>query len=108
MGLVTASGLFSGVFYESSLTNAMTITGSPSASSEAEQVQISIDIINSVRQILFWDWVKVYFNPLYSTDVATQHFVDELVIFLNLVSGFIFGIAAIEFVRNNLNVLGGG
>jgi len=107
MGLVTMSGLFSGIYYESTLTNALSITGNPSAASETEQVQISIDVMNTVRQTLFWGWVTQYFEPLYSMDAATKYLVDGLVVFLNLVSAFIFGIAFIEFARNNLNVLGG-
>ena len=107
LGIITESGLFSGTFYESSLTN-IQLPSSPSATSESEQSQASINVMNTVWNALTWGWIKTYFEPFYSMDAGVKGLVDHLVTFLNSLSAFLIGIAFIEFARNRINVLGGG
>jgi len=105
-GLVAESGLFTGNYFESSIVNSMT-TQNISALSESEQIQASINVMNSLFNILTWGWIKKYFEPFYSMDVGVKNFVDSLILFLNSVSLTIIGVAFIEFIRNRINVLGG-
>jgi len=107
LGLVAESGAFSGVYFENKLLG-VNLPSNISATSEAEQVSASVNIMNSVWNILTWGWIKNYFEPWYSQDAAVKSFVDSLVLFLAAVSGLIIGAGVIEFVRNRINVLSGG
>lgn len=104
MGLITVTGVFPNVYYESSLTN-IQMPQNASSLSESEQSQASINIFNSVVNALTWGWIKTYFMPWYNTDAQLKLFVDYLVMFLNAVSTIVLGAAFIEFVRNRSKVL---
>ena len=104
LGIVTVSGLFNGIYYESQLTN-VNLPRNVSALSTEEQTQASINVMNTVFDALTWGWIKIYFEPFYSNDTATHTLIDYIVTFLNAVSLFIIGVALIEFVRDRVEVL---
>ena len=106
MGLVVESGLFSGSFYENDITG-IDISTNASALSDTEQSQTSINIMNTVFNVLAWGWIKDFFQPYYNLDTGVKTFIDHLILLMNSVSAFIIGIAFIEFVRNRVDVLGG-
>jgi len=106
MGIITESGLFTGNFYENTLIN-IEMPTNPSATSEEEQVQASINVMNTIWNALTWGWIKHYFEPFYSLNSGVKNFVDHIILFLNSLSAFLIGIAFVEFARNRLNVLGG-
>ena len=107
LGLVTATGLFTGIWYESEITG-IVMPSDPLASSDSEQSQTSINIFNTVIDTLTWGWIKHYFEPLYSMNSQVATFVNTLVSFLNVISSIIIGAGFIEFVRNRIDVLGSG
>lgn len=107
MAIVTATGFFTGTSYENILTG-FSIPSNASSLSEAEQVQVSINVMNTVFDTLTWGWIKQWFEPFYSIDSGVKSFVDAIVLLLRTVSFFIIGIAFIEFVRNRINILGSG
>lgn len=107
MGIVTESGLFSGVLFENRLTN-VAMPANPASASDAELLQANTDVFNRVINALTWGWLTNYFEPFYSGDAATKVFVDTIVTFMNTISGIIIGIALIQFIRNQVSVLGSG
>lgn len=107
IGIMVESGIYNGIYFENKLTN-FDISGSPSALSDTEQTQASISVMNRVFDSLTWGWISQFFEPMYTNDAAVHAFIDSIVLFLRSVSLFVLGIAFIEFVRNQVNVLGSG
>ena len=106
LGIINASGLFRGYFYEAEITN-VDLPEEVSAMTEAEQEQANINIMNAIWDTLTWGWISYYFEPFYSSDTAVKGFVDVIIIFLGTISSLIIGIAFVEFLRNRIDVLGG-
>ena len=107
MGLVTVSGLYGSLYYESKITS-VNLPSNVSAMTDVEQVQAGTNIMNAIWNTITWGWIKFYFEPLYSNSVAVKGFLDMLIGFLNVLSGIIIGVAFLEFIRNRTDVLSGG
>lgn len=104
LGLVAESGIFSGVYYESEITDYD--VGDNPLQSESEQVQASISSLQSIWNILSWDWITRFFEPLYSNDVGVKSLIDHVLLFLRSLTALIVAVALVEFVRNRSNILG--
>jgi hypothetical protein len=104
MGIVTVSGLFGASYYESS--NMDMNIGDPKTLSEIEQTQVSFDILNFLRTALTWDWIHTYFSPIYPYSSGAEAIVTYVVYGLDILSGVLFSIAFLEFVRNIRNMFG--
>lgn len=104
LGLVAASGMFSGVYYESEITD-YSVGGNP-LQSESEQVQASISGLQSIWNIISWDWITLFFEPWYSNNAGVKGLIDHVLLFLMSLTGLIVVVALVEFVRNRSNILG--
>lgn len=104
-GLVSLSGLFPTISYDSSITNVQ-LPSNVSATSDAEQNQATVQSFNTLINALTWGWVKGLFMPWYSYDAGLKAFVDFLITILNFISGALIAAAVIEMVRNNVSVFG--
>jgi len=106
IGIITVTGLFGNFYYESEITG-IDIGNSSSYSSDVEQAQTSVNIMNVITNALTWGWIKEYVLPWYNTNSSFKSFIDYIIMFLNSVSAILIGIAVLEFVRNRVDVLGG-
>jgi len=105
LGLLVASGLYNVTYYE----NLIITTNLPqkvSGVNEWEQLQASYDSMSDAIDKLTWGWIKDYFEPAYSQHEDVKKFVDHLIDFARYITGFIIGVAIIEFVRNRMYILG--
>ncbi len=104
LGLVAESGMFNGVYYESEITDYS--VGDNPLQSESEQVQASISGLQSMWNIISWDWITRFFEPWYSNNVGVKGLIDHVLLFLRSLTGLIVVVALVEFVRNRSNILG--
>ena len=93
------------MYYESEITD-FNFTNR-STQTEDEQTQASITGMSDIWNLLTWGWIKQYAEPLYSNSSGVKSFIDNIIKFLNSLTGFVVIIALIEFVRNRPNILGG-
>jgi hypothetical protein len=107
MGLVTVSGLYGDMYYESKITS-VNLPSNVSALTEVEQTQAGTNIMNAIWNTITWGWIKFYFEPLYSNYSIVKNFIDLFIAFLDVISGIIIGVAFLEFIRNRTDILPGG
>jgi hypothetical protein len=104
LGLVAGSDIFDGVYYESEITDYS--VGDNPLQSESEQVQASISGLQSIWNILSWDWITRLFEPWYSNNVGVKALIDHVLLFLRSLTALLVVVALVEFVRNRSNILG--
>lgn len=105
IGLVVESGLFTGMYFENTLTD-VSLPSDMSALDIVEQDQVSINIFTMVKNTLTWGWLIQFFQPAYANDTATRTFVNTILVLLRSATGIIIGAAVLEFFRNRTSVLG--
>jgi hypothetical protein len=100
------SELFSGSYYENTMGDTIgNLPSSFSASSDSEQLLGSVNAFNRLISSLTWGWVVQLAVPFgYYTDTSVAAFVDLILLTLRLISAGLIGAAAIEFIRNMVNV----
>lgn len=104
--IITATGLFTGNFYESKMLPSS--FGTATAQSEAEQTQVSFNVMNALWNMLAWGWISHYFEPLYSNVASVTATVDAVIWSMNIISWVLIGVAFIQFIRNLQQPLSGG
>jgi len=101
IGVIGLTGLFSPKHYEKSLTQ-IGEWGNPSAVFEEEKTKVSYNIIEDVFRILTWDWIKDYFQPLYSMDENVKRVVDGFTIFMGGINMVLIGAATLQLLNRLL------
>lgn len=97
-GIITATGLFGGIYYETSAIPE--VPNQTSAQTAEEQTALSFNIMNALWNTLTWGWIKQFFEPIYSNVAAVRAVVDAFILGLNGICWTLIGIAFIQFLRN--------
>jgi len=105
-GIVTASGLFTGTYYESSIVPSQ--FGNASAQYAHEQEAVAFDVMNALWNTLTWGWITQYFEPVYSSQAGARAIIDAFILGLNGLSWTLIGIAFLQYLRNLIQPLQSG
>lgn len=106
-GIITTTGLFGSMYYESSISSPSWYGTSATAQTAEEQQALSFNIMSSMWNILTWGWIKYYFEPLYSNVPSVKSIIDALILGLNGLSAYLIGISFLQFLRNLIQPLRG-
>jgi len=107
LGLVATTGLFSGMYYESEITDSPgDLPGTGEYGDEMEQEQTAAGVMEALWNIVTWGWISDFFEPFYSQNADLASFVDTLSLMIGGIANFIVGVAFITFIRNRVSILG--
>lgn len=105
-GVVVQSDIFGdGIVYENQIVAEFSTNPDNPLETESEQNKFNMDSLNKFWNIMSWGFITIWFEPIYTNDLAARAFIDAIVAFLQVLTTFVVSVALIEVFRDNLRIL---